>query len=289
MKDLIDEKLNSDTKFLKPDMNQRSGRELFAVYLQSKLKQMLEYDKKTGHPMIKEVKPVFISKFSKRLINNPDKKILIAMCGASASGKSTICKTIADIAQKLDLPLSIVSTDNYFKDISDLIQKFGNFDNLRDNGYDIDSPDGFQLDILYKDLEELSMGNDIHSPKYLPNGTGISIPKSIPVQSKKIIIVEGTATLFNPVKDIFDIKFYIETNDETRKARFIERAEVERNQDLENAIKHWNYLIGAGEKYINPTRSEADIILNGDIDLEYFSQILTYIYTITNNFELNID
>lgn len=289
MKFLINKELNSDSKFLKPDMHQRSGRELFAVYLQSKLKQMLEYDKKTGHPMIKEVKPVFISKFSKRLINNPSKKILIGIAGASASGKSTICRTIAEISQTLDLPLSIVSTDNYFKDISDLIKKFGDFDNLRDNGYDIDSPDGFQLEVLWKDLEELAMGNDIHSPKYLPNGTGISVPKSIHVQSRKIIVAEGTATLYNPIKDLFDIKIYIETNDETRKARFIERASAERNQNLENALKHWEYLVGAGEKYINPVRSEADIILDGDVNLEYFSQILTYLYTITNNFEINID
>ena len=183
----------------------------------------------------------------------------------------------------MNLPLSIVSTDNYFKDISDLIQKYGSFDNLRDNGYDIDSPDGFQLDVLLKDLQDISIGNDIMSPKYLPNGTGVSVPSALPVKSKKIIIVEGTAALF--VKDVFDIKIFIRTNEEKRKERFLSRATSERNQDIENALKHWDYILGASEKYINPEIQHADIILDGDTDLEYFAQILEYIHTITNNFD----
>ena len=53
----------------------------------------------------------------------------------------------------------------------------------------------------------------------------------------------------------------------------------------ENAEKHWQYILGAGEKYIQPYKNEADIIINGNADLEYFAQILEYIHTITNNFE----
>ncbi len=282
MKVLIDRELNNDNKLSKPDMSQKSCRELYVVYLQSKFGQLFEYDKANSSPIIKNVKTDFVQRFSNRLINNPNKKILIGISGASASGKSTICSTIREVSNILRLPISVISTDNYFKDISLLIKKYGNFDNLRDNGYDIDSPDGFQLDVLKIDLEEISMGNDILSPKYLPNGTGVSVPKSIPVKSNKIIVVEGTASLY--IKDLFDINIFIETNDEKRKERFLSRAVSERNQDLENALKHWNYIIKAGEKYIKPNMSAIDIVLDGDSDLEYFKQIIEYIHTITNNF-----
>jgi len=282
MKVLIDRELNNDNKLSKPDMSQKSCRELYVVYLQSKFGQLFEYDKANSSPIIKNVKTDFVQRFSNRLINNPNKKILIGISGASASGKSTICNTIREVSNILRLPISVISTDNYFKDISLLIKKYGNFDNLRDNGYDIDSPDGFQLDVLKIDLEEISMGNDILSPKYLPNGTGVSVPKSIPVKSNKIIVVEGTASLY--IKDLFDINIFIETNDEKRKERFLSRAVSERNQDLENALKHWNYIIKAGEKYIKPNMSAIDIVLDGDSDLEYFKQIIEYIHTITNNF-----
>jgi len=283
MKTLINQELNNNNKLLKPDMTQKSSRELYVVYLQSKFRQLFEHDKNSAYPIIKYVKSDFIQRFSSRLINNPSKKILIGISGASASGKSTICNSIHEISNKLNLPISIISTDNYFKDISNLIQKYGNFDNLRDNGYDIDSPEGFQLDVLKKDLEDISMGNDILSPKYLPNGTGISVSKSIPVQSKKIIVVEGIAALY--IKDLFDINIFIETSEDKRKERFLSRAVSERNQDLENALKHWEYIIEACKKYINPSISATDLILDGNSDLEYFAQILKYIHTITNNFK----
>ena len=111
------------------------------------------------------------------------------------------------------------------------------------------------------------------------------MPKVIDVKSSKIIVVEGTATMFEDVKDVFDIKIYVETDDEIRKKWFIDRAVEERNQNLENALKHWEYISHAGEKYVKPHRKEADIIINGKADLKYFGQILEYIHTFTNNFQ----
>ncbi|MBQ3310835.1 AAA family ATPase [bacterium] len=271
-------------KLLKPDLTQKSGRELLAFYLQTKFKQLIAFDKKCSNPIIIDVHPDFISKFTKRLIDNPNKRLLIGINGASASGKSTICSAIQRMTTDLDMPVSILSTDNYFKDISALILKYGSFDKLRDSGYDIDSPNGFQLDTLQEDLENLSVGINIKSPKYLPNGTGVSIPNSILVKAEKIIIIEGTATFFTNIKDIFDIKIFIEVDDEIRKQRFMQRASSERNQDLENAKKHWEYLICAGAKYITPTRKEADIIINGNVDLNYLIQIIEYLHIITNSF-----
>ena len=78
---------------------------------------------------------------------------------------------------------------------------------------------------------------------------------------------------------------YIEADNNIRKERFITRACDERNQSVENALKHWEYLKNAGEKYIKPFRNEADFVLNGNADLDYFSKILEYIHAITNNFQ----
>lgn len=281
---LIEKENNSTDKIMKPDFNQKTGRELLAFYLQSKFKQILAYDRKYHTPIFIEVRPDFISKFSKRLINNPQKRLLIGITGESACGKSTICGQIKETIKNLDLPVSIISADNYFNDISELIKQYGNFDSLRDNGYDVDSPESFQLDLLKKDLEEISQGNDITIPEYLVNGTGISVPNSVPIASQKIVVVEGMATMYKDVKDIFDIKIYIEADIEERKDRFFNRAVI-RNQDQENAQKHWDYVMVAGEKYIQPFKNEADMVINGNSDLTYFSQILEYIHTITNNFQ----
>ena len=285
MKLLIEKELNSSDRILKPDFTSKSGRELLVFYLQSKFKQILAFDKHCKSPLFTSVNPNFITRFSKRLINNPNKRLLIGITGESASGKSTICKEIKKNIENFNLPVSVLSTDNYFNDISKEIKEYGGFDNLRDAGYDLDSPANFQLDILKNDLIKLSEGIDIKAPMYLPNGTGISLPEAQDVYSNKIIVVEGIATMYETVQDVFDIKIYVETENDIRRERFISRACNERNQDEENAIKHWNYLIDAGEKYVKPFRDKADLILNGNANLEYFADILECFHTVTNNFE----
>ena len=280
---LTDNEFTSKDKIIKPDFSTKTGRELLAFYLQTKFKQILSYDKKTECPIFKDINPNFISKFSRRLIENPQKKFLIGVTGESASGKTTICKQIKKTSEKLNFPLEFLSIDNYFNDISDLIKQYGSFDALRDNGYDVDSPESFQLNLLKEDLIKLSQGINIKAPEYLINGTGISVPNSIPISSEKFILVEGMAAMYKDIKDIFDIKIYIDIDPKIQKKWFIERAS-KRNQSEENALKHWEYVCTAAQKYIKPSKSEADIIINGASSLDYFSQIIEFIHTATNSF-----
>ena len=64
----------------------------------------------------------------------------------------------------------------------------------------------------------------------------------------------------------------------------MERAQL-RNQDKANALKHWDYVESAGKKYIRPAKDIADIVINGECDLEYFVDIVEFINHITNCFE----
>ncbi len=283
MQMLIDKENTSKDKIIKPDFSTKTGREFLAFYLQTKFKQILAHDRKTERPVFKEINPNFISKFSRRLIENPSKKILIGVTGESASGKTTICKQIKKTSIELNFPLEFLSIDNYFNDISDLIKKYGTFDALRDNGYDVDSPESFQLELLKDDLTQLANGNDIMAPEYLINGTGVSVPKSIPIKSQKIILVEGMAAMYKDIKDLFDVKIYIDIDRKTQKRWFMERA-TKRNQTQENALKHWEYVDVAAGKYIRPSKSDADIIINGASSLDYFSQIIEFIHAATNCF-----
>ena len=274
----------SKEKIQKPNCQTRSGRSVLAFYLQTKFKQIINHDRKSDKQLITSYNPDFLENFTNRLIERPQDRILIAISGESASGKSTICKQISQCINILNLPITILTADNYFRDISSLIEKYGNFDLLRDAGYDVDSPDNFDLDLLREDILKLQQGEDILSPEYLVNGTGKSKPKSIPVKSQKIIIVEGMCSIYEKVQDVFDIKVYIDLDEEERKNRFMNRA-IQRNQDEENALKHWNYIQGAGKKYVAANKNACDIIINGECNLKYFSHMVEYINLITNNFQ----
>ncbi len=281
VKNLLENQLKE--KIQKPNCKTRSGRSFLAFYLQTKFRQIINHDKKSPKQIILSYRENFLDEFSTRLINRPNDRILIALSGESASGKSTICNQITKCIKELNLPVNILTADNYFKDISQLIKKYGNFDLLRDAGYDVDAPENFDLDLLRNDILTLQKGEDILSPEYLVNGEGKSKPKSIPVKSQKIIIVEGMCSIYDKIQDVFDIKIYIDLDDTERKKRFLNRAK-QRNQDENNALKHWDYIQTAGKKYVASNKDKCDIILNGECDLEYFSHMVEYINLITNNF-----
>lgn len=274
---------NNNQKLQKPNFDTKIGREFLAFYLQTKFKQILNFDKKNDEHLFLEVRDDFIPNFLNRLVNYPNMKILIGITGESASGKSSICSEIQKIITKFNMPITIINADNYFRDISDLIKKYGTFDNLRDNGHDVDAPENFRLELLAEHAYDLKNGKDIKAPKYLTNGTGVSVLNAIDVKTNKIVVIEGMATMFEPVKSLFDIKIYVETTRKTRRKRFLDRAS-ERNQDKENAYKHWDYVEKAGEKYIKPAKCFSDIVVNGECSLEYFTQVIEFINHITNCF-----
>ncbi len=284
MQTLLEKENQAYNKISKPDFSTRTGREFLAFFLQTKFKQILAYDKKSDTPIFVQIKDDFIARFTKRIINHPDKRILVGLCGESASGKTTICNTIKNSTEKLNMPVEIISSDNYFNDISELINIHGNFDALLESGYDVDAPSNFLLKQLREDLETLSSGVDVKTPEYLINGSGVNVPKSLPAKSQKIIVVEGMASMYGEVPEVLDVKVYVDIDRNTQEKWFIERAAT-RNQNYENALKQLMYVREASEKYILPKKENADIIINGTASLDYFRQILEYIHLITNSFQ----
>lgn len=284
MQTLLEKENTSYNKISKPDFSTKTGREFLAFYLQTKFKQIIAYDKKSESPIFQHIKPDFINRFTRRIINNPDKRIIVGICGESASGKTTICNTIKHSTEKLNMPVEILSSDNYFNDISELIRIHGNFDKLLESGYDIDSPDNFQLDQLKIDLSKLAQGIDVKTPEYLINGSGINVPNSLEAKAQKIIVVEGMASMYGDVHEVFDVNIYVDIDRNTQREWFLHRAKS-RNQNEENALKQLDYVRKASERNILPQKGKADIIINGKSSLVYFEQIVGYIHTITNSFQ----
>ena len=278
--------LNADTvSFTKQSdtLKNIQEREQHAQNLLSGFNKLIEDDKMRENPLVQKVNPSFITKFSDHIINNPKKPFLISISGESASGKSTICDSIKKASEELDIPIEIISADNYFKDISKLIKEHGSFDNLLESGYDVDSPNNFDMEQLYTDLSELSDGKDVRIPQYLINGTGVVVPKAIPKKSQKVILVEGMATMYGKVADLFDLKLYIDIKPEKQEKWYIERAKTSRNQNEENAKKQLAYVREVSKKYILPKKDNSDIILNGGCQLDYIDEVIKNIHSVVTS------
>lgn len=273
-----------EKKIRKPDFSTKEGRAMMAYILQKEFEYILNIDKDADTPFVKRVKDDFVQRFTKRMIENPSKKIMIGICGESASGKTTICEHIKKSVERFSLPVEIISTDNYFNDISELIKEHGSFDKLLEAGYDVDSPNNFMTNQLKEDLKMLAEGHDVMTPQYLINGSGVNVPHSLFAKSQKIIAVEGLAAMYDNVYDLFDIKIYIDIDRDKQEERFLARA-ASRNQNRDNALKQLKYIREASEKYILPHKHKWDIIVDGSVSIPYFEQIIEYLYGITNNFE----
>ena len=149
----------------------------------------------------------------------------------------------------------------------------GAFDEFLKTGYDLDSPESFYVDELRENLIALKKGETVLGRKYQPDGTGISKKDALEYSPNKIVIVEGTISALDELRDLFDATIYVQTDDETRKERYIQRALKERNQDEKGALEQWNYIYKAGEKYVQPLKDKCDIIVNGEFDEEYVEEI----------------
>ncbi len=182
------------------------------------------------------------------------KVILIAVCGETASGKTTLVKKLQPFYYA-----NILNTDNYFRDISDLIKKHGSYTKLVESGYPTEGPENFQMNVLRKDLLALKEGNPIWMPKY-NFFDGASTPKQVGFYPLRITFVEGICTFFDQVRDLFDLKIYISVDKDLQWKRYQKRA-CERGQDSAQIQKQFQIVSEAVSKYTLPNKTYADIII----------------------------
>ena len=240
---------------------------------------IIEDDKKKPVPVIKFIRQGFIPELIEKFSQKEKQVHFIGITGESASGKSTFVKTIIRKIQETENNnnkslLNFISTDNYFNDISEKIKKYGSFDNfLVQENYNPDAPTSFKLGLMKEHIKKLALRENVYIPEYKIDGTGISIDNSILIKSAPIIISEGIAVFYPEVRDLFNIRFYVEVDDEIRLERYIKRAIADRNQTEIDAIKQYETINKSAKIYLRPQRKYADIIINGNADISDIEEI----------------
>lgn len=242
---------------------------------------IFEYETQTllnkHNNIILNIKDNFTNKLFDLLYRHENKNILIAIIGETASGKSTFVKEVQKTVQSLNIPISFVNTDNYYRDMSNIVKNNDISKLVIDGKLNLDCPEAFDLSLLKNDLFKLQNGTKIYSPKYSMDGTGTSLPRQIPIEPNNVIIVEGIASAYKDIFDIFDITCYVDINNNIRKDRFINRAK-ERQIKESDVNKFWDKVSEAGEKYIQPRKKDADIIINGEFDIDTINGFISYLY-----------
>ncbi len=183
--------------------------------------------------------------------------ILIIVAGGSASGKSTVVKHLMD---KLDTKeVGIICMDNYYKDQTELSME----ERMKTN---YDHPDSFDLNFLYVQLKELLNGKSINEPVYDFVYHNRKENEYIMIEPKKVIILEGILALYSKkIRDLANIKIYVECDDDLRFIRRLERDTIERGRTAKFVIKQYlDTVKPSHEAYVNPTKRYANIIIPND-------------------------
>ena len=205
-----------------------------------------------------------------------NKITIIGIAGGTGSGKTTVVKKIVEA-----LPphyVAVVPLDSYYNDtthMTDEERKAINFDH----------PDAFDWKLLNQQLQELRHGHAIEQPTYsyvLSN----RLPETIHVEPKPVIILEGIMTLhYKKLRDMMDLKIFVDTDADVRLIRNIRRDVVERGRTVDMVLDRYEKVLKPmHEQFIEPTKQFADLIIPSGGDNKTGIHILrTYIEGIVTN------
>lgn len=185
------------------------------------------------------------------------KNKLILIAGGTGSGKTTVAKIITKKVGKKNVLL--LSMDHYYKDFSYL--KIDQRKNLN-----FDHPNSIDWPLLREHLNELIKGKSIKMPQY----SFITHTREgyIRVESRPVIILEGIFALYNSdINRKAILRIYVETDDDIRLIRRIQRDTIERKRSMVNTIKNWlRFIKPMHEEFIVPTSKRAHVIIPEDPD-----------------------
>lgn len=181
------------------------------------------------------------------------KPVVIGVAGGSGSGKTSVTKSIYESFKGHSILM--LEQDFYYKDQSHLP-----FEERLKTNYD--HPLAFDNDLLIEHIEKLLRYEPIEKPVY-DYGVHTRSNEVIPVEPKDVIILEGILVLEDErLRNLMDIKLYVDTDADLRIIRRLIRDIKERERSMDSVIEQYvNVVRPMHNQFIEPTKRYADIII----------------------------
>lgn len=178
--------------------------------------------------------------------------IIIGVAGGTASGKTTVASNIKEVFQD---NVGLVCHDSYYLPHNDMTYE-------ERSKINYDHPNAFETDRLISDIRKLKAGIPIDVPVYdftIHN----RVDKTTHVDPKRVIIVEGIMVFENEeLRNLMDIKIFVDTDADERLTRRIMRDVKERGRSLESVLSQYMSTVKPmHEQFVEPSKRYADIIV----------------------------
>lgn len=179
--------------------------------------------------------------------------IIIGIAGGTGSGKTTVVKSIVD-----SLPagkVALLPLDSYYKDSSHVPVE-------KRQDINFDHPDAFDWDLLSSQVEMLRQGKSIEQPVY-SFLTCTRQPETILVQPCEVVIIEGILALSDKrLRDLMDLRVFVDADSDERLIRVIQRDVIERGRTAEAVMERYvKVLKPMHQEFIEPAKQYADLII----------------------------
>ena len=204
------------------------------------------------------------------------KPYVIGIGGGTSSGKTTVATEIINNIDEESI--AYLSYDNYYNDLSDLEP------NERSK-INFDHPSSLDTDRLISDVKCLANGEHIETPIYdFVTHTRSQLTKI--VTPKKIILIEGILALANiDLRELMDIKIFVDTEADERLIRRITRDINERDRNFDDIIVQYKTTVKPmHQQFIEPSKAYADIIIPSGYNDAAVKMVINGILKISNNF-----
>eukprot|EP00756_Hemistasia_phaeocysticola_P001536 Hpha_TRINITY_DN11079_c0_g1::TRINITY_DN11079_c0_g1_i1::g.92889::m.92889/K00876/udk, UCK; uridine kinase len=179
---------------------------------------------------------------------------LIGVCGASASGKTTLCKEVHREMGSLTGKVAIVSMDSFYKTPTD--------EELRDIGnYNFDHPNAFDFEAIAQCFRELQKSGTAEIPMYSFESHA-RLPETESVTGE-VVFFEGILSLHDAtVRGLLDLTIFVDCDLDTCLVRRIRRDIAERGRTIEGVLKQYEHTVKPMyETFVQPQKKYADIIV----------------------------
>jgi len=233
------------------------------------LNQIIEQDLSNGNSFFLRIENDLIEKFSRKIVRNSAKPIIVGVCGESASGKTTLAQRVLNACLhegNRDI-YTLITLDDYYYDTSKELEECGGYEGLFATGFTFDSPDAFNLDLVKEHIQGLLQGKCVYSPEYDFVSCKSHLDRKLKSPAR-IILVEGLFALNPTLREMLDVAIYVHTPPHVIKDRWYKRA-ASRGKTGPAADMQYNNVTREAQKYIHPAKDEADVVVSGLISAEY--------------------
>ncbi|PKL12722.1 MAG: uridine kinase [Spirochaetae bacterium HGW-Spirochaetae-8] len=199
---------------------------------------------------------------------------IIGITGGSGSGKSTIVRKISECVSDF----VFIPQDNYYHSA-----EFVRNENI--TAYNFDHPDAFDTKLLHQHLTDLKHGKSIEMPQY-DFVKHRRMEEHIHVDPRPLVIIEGLMVLHDKaIRDLLDLKLYVDTPDDIRFIRRLKRDMSERGRTVESVIAQYLEVVRPGHfNFIEPTKEYADIVIpEGGHNESALQVLIAFVKELTRN------